>query len=185
MYRFILKVSPVLPLTIIFLIFSGCANSNSFTKDEAKIIVDRLLIFRPNDSNVSDQLDEIQRWQSIFIKYSSKLRTDPREQDIRNYLFLVFVANAKNMSLTLEQISDEIVELFSAQSQLFLSVLAKSQFLVASTCESIGSGFQMYESQQQSDNERSKFIAIYGSEISIALARNKQAEICLSKIEKI
>lgn len=143
--------------------------------NEAYILLDTLFDLSPDKTSVQELLKRQNNWAKLYKKYSSKKTLSVNEMKV--YLFIVFIADQQVISHTIEEVGKEIVSKFEKQPKEFLTVLGQNPFLMQSTCKAIQEHYILINEE----NNRFKFSAKYKNIIMQYLGE-KQGAMCLKEI---
>ena len=109
---------------------------------EAFVLLDVLLGITSKDLNTKETIERINRFMYTYQKYYEKGELTPEE--LRIYLFIVYIAYERANAHAQEVISDGILSKFDKQPDLFLMTLDVRNFLVPSTCRAIRDAYILH-----------------------------------------
>lgn len=182
MNRIYFKVSCHFLMILFFIVSIALAGNDEkdLSEKDAYILIDNLLNIS-NPQTVREQFIEYEKWSNIYIKYREKSHLNKNEMKI--YLFIVFIADKSVRVHTLEEISEEIMSKFEAQTKIFLEVIRDSPFLAETTFSSLSSHFPIHVSKEVKNNQINNFIQKY-EKIIIEYLGNKLGNKCLLLIKE-
>lgn len=157
---------------------TGNSEQIKFGPKEASVLIDRLLGFSGKSLNNREKLSKYKEWANVYTKYNSKEFLDINEMKI--YLFIVFVSQEKVLIQTQEDISAEILSKFERQPEVFLRALKELQFLIPATCSALKGHF-LFTGEL---DKRHQFSKKYKEMIFHYLGEDRGKE-CLSRVTEI
>ena len=147
------------------------------SKDDALFLVDSLLELSDKPADIKEALAEHKKWEAQYIKIREAAQLGRKQLGL--YFFVIFIADARSMTDTQEEISHEILPLYESDKARFLSVLNDNLAFILSVCGSIGSHFII----EGKANELSEFISKNKPLIEKHLYKPYETT-CLSELEK-
>ncbi len=132
-----------LSLFLLCLSISSSITAASNAQD-AELMLNRLLHIDNEKYNIKNEngqlfynsLLEYKDWERLYIKYS-KLNIKNKiftENEIKNLLFIGFIARINSDAAISESLSSDLVPIFNKNKILILNVLSDLRFLIPSTC---------------------------------------------------
>lgn len=147
------------------------------SKEEAYVLVDNLLQLADEPKENKLSLLKNKEWEAQYTKVRDSAHLGRKQLAV--YFFVVFVAEARAMTHTNEEISHEIVPLYMRDKVRFLSVLNSNPALVPAICRSLGSHFTI----EDKEKDLPGFITQNTSLIAKHLYK-PYAETCITELEK-
>ncbi len=147
------------------------------SKEEAYVLVDNLLQLTDKPKDTKQSLSKYREWEAQYIKARESAHLGPKQLAV--YFFIVFVAEARAMADTTEEISHEIVPLYMRDKVRFLSVLNNNPALIPAVCSNLGSHFTM----EGKEKELGSFIT-QNSPLIVKYLYKPFAQACITALEK-
>jgi len=147
------------------------------SKEEAYVLVDNLLQLTDESKDIRQSLSKNKEWEAQYIKARESAHLGSKQLTV--YFFVVFVAEARAMAHTTEEISHEIVPLYVRDKVRFLSVLNNNPALVSAICRSLGSHFTI----EGKKKDFRSFVTKNSPLIEKHLYK-PYAETCIAELEK-
>jgi hypothetical protein len=148
---------------------------------DAFVLLDVFLGITSNDLSTKERIERQKKFRSIYQKYYEKSELTPEE--LRIYLFMIYIADEKALTHTQEVISDGILTKFDKQPDLFLMTLDVWTFLLPSTCRAIRDAY-IFDGEHK---DASQFIQKYNKKLNQFLRIRKRTtctDILLEVISK-
>ena len=147
------------------------------TENEAYVLLDQLLALSAVSNDRAVELQRYKQWASLHARLMGEDQFSKEQMKI--YLFAVFVAEQRVKVDSLEEMAKVIVPKFKKQPELMLAVLNEMPFLLPATCNRIGTHFDLFGSGQ----DKQQFLTSYGKMITEKLGK-ENAKICLVQIRE-
>ena len=145
------------------------------TEHEAYVLLDHLLVL----SEKNDRATQLHRYKQWAGLHAELMKTDQlTKEQMKVYLFMVFIAEEKTKVDSLEEMAKEIVSKFSRQPTMMLEMLKENPFLLPAVCGRINEHFELFSTAQV----KQKFMVNYKQKITDALG-NARAPACLDKLQ--
>lgn len=174
--RFLLRSAMIGMLTFGGASVASADNANvPLSENEAYVLLDHLLGLSAVSSNKAVELQRYKQWANLHARLMRESKFNKDQMKI--YLFALFIAEQRVKVDSLEEMAKEIVPIFTKQPEVMLAVLKEVPFLLPSTCNRIGTHFELFSSER----DKQKFLTSYEKMINDKLGK-EHAVACLAQI---
>jgi hypothetical protein len=167
-------VQLILALGLFAAAASEAVEPTLLTNEDSYLLVDRLLDL--SDSN-KNSLSQYKEWETRYIKIRANALKSPKHMAL--YQFVVFIADARALTHTLEEIGIEIADIYNKDKNLFLAALENNPAFVPAVCSQLGGYFNLIGKEKELD----KFIVLNRPLIEKHLYA-PNAKRCLAELQK-
>jgi hypothetical protein len=147
------------------------------SKEEAFFLVNSLLQLTDDSKDAKQSLSKYKEWETQYIKVRDAAYLG--EKQLALYFFVVFIAEARAMTYTSQEISHEVVPLYMKNKERFWSVLNINPAFIPAVCRHLG-GYFVIEGKK---TELSGFIAQNKPLMEKHLYK-PHATTCISELQK-
>lgn len=161
----------------LFILNDTITNAEEFgiEKEEAKIIISKLLRLYPEGLSNKDYVNELQKWIDIVEKYNSIENLS--EDELKIYLFVIFVAEKSYATHSREILSKNVVNKFEQNYELFLTTMKKHSFLIETTCKMIQRHYILYDKIENTHLFSKKY-----NDLFVEYLGDKRGKTCIESI---